>query len=152
MKFDELNEDQKMCAKQDFLLRLADKGRFVKVVYGPGNGAERDPFWKELAEADRLVPDDMMRREGVDYVPDDFSPVTDHYDQRHPSRWEEIEVRLRHVLNYTEFIKVNPEYRCLNDNPGGKIIGKIFEWIDLTLTCEFDRVRKIRANEVKGDH
>lgn len=72
MKFDELDADQKLCAKQDYLLRLAGKGRFITVIYGPGSGPERDPSYGEMAEADRLVSDETMRREGVDYVPDDF--------------------------------------------------------------------------------
>ena len=72
MKFDELDADHKLSAKQDYLLRLADKGRFIAVIYGPGNGPERDPSYGELSEADRLVDDETMRSDGVDYVPDDF--------------------------------------------------------------------------------
>lgn len=149
MKFDELNEDQKMCAKQDFMLRLADKGRFIEVIYGPGNGAERAPSWKELAEADRLVPDNMLRREDVDYVPEDFSPITDHNDHKHPSRWEEIEVRLRNRINYTRFLIENVEYQSLVDKPirVEKVLCDVFNWMDMKIKIECDRARESRKKE-----
>lgn len=70
MTFDELNSDQRTQVKQDFMLRLADKGMFIKAVYG--SGKERDPSYGELADADELIPDEWMRSECVDYSPGDF--------------------------------------------------------------------------------
>lgn len=79
MSFDELNEDQKLQVKQDFLVLLADKDMFVKTMrkwhpkeYVAEEEEERGPSWDELADAGRLVPDDAMRQEGVEYVPGDF--------------------------------------------------------------------------------
>lgn len=79
MSFDELTEDQKLQVKQDYLVRLADKDMFVKTMkewhpeaYGNEDPKEREPSWGEIADADKLVPDDVMRREGIDYVPGDF--------------------------------------------------------------------------------
>lgn len=79
MSFDELTEDQKLQAKQDYLVRLADKDMFIKTMkqwhpdaYGNEDPKERYPSWGEMADADKLVPDDVMRREGINYVPGDF--------------------------------------------------------------------------------
>lgn len=79
MTWDELSPAQKHDMKEAYLVRLADKGRFVEVVYGDGN-EERGPSYGELADADRLVPDDVMRDQGIDYVPEDCpssSPADD---------------------------------------------------------------------------
>jgi len=79
MSFDELTEEQKLQVKQDYLVRLADKDMFVKTMkewhpeaYGNEDPKERGPSWGEMADADKLVPDDVMRREGINYVPGDF--------------------------------------------------------------------------------
>ena len=77
MTWDELSPAQKRDMKEAYLVRLADEGRFVKVMYGDG-GEEREPSFGELANADRLVPDDVMRDQGIDYAPEDCpssSPV-----------------------------------------------------------------------------
>jgi len=43
----------------------------VEVIYGDGS-EERGPSWHELAIADQLVSDDVMRNQGIEYVPEDF--------------------------------------------------------------------------------
>lgn len=79
MSFDELTGDQRIQVKQDYLVRLADKDMFIKTMkqwhpdaYGNEDDEERSPSWGEMAGADKLVPDDVMRQEGVEYVPGDF--------------------------------------------------------------------------------
>lgn len=79
MLFDELTDEQKLQVKQDYLVRLADKDMFIKTMkqwhpdaYGNEDDKERAPSWGEMADADELVPDDVMRQEGVEYVSGDF--------------------------------------------------------------------------------
>ena len=79
MSFDELTGDQRIQVKQDYLVRLADKDMFIKTMkqwhpdaYGNEDDEERFPSLGEMAGADKLVPDDVMRQEGVEYVPGDF--------------------------------------------------------------------------------
>jgi hypothetical protein len=79
MSFDELTEEQKLQVKQNYLVRLADMGMFVKTMkkwhqeeYGSGEPVERGPSIFELSNADRLVPDDVISQEGVKYVSGDF--------------------------------------------------------------------------------
>lgn len=74
MKFDELTDEQRLQVKQNFLCRLADKGVLMKFLYGENSEEERGPSWEEMEEADRLVPDDLMMKENVDYFPEDFGP------------------------------------------------------------------------------
>ena len=79
MSFDELTEDHKLQAKQKYLVQLADKDMFIKTMkqwhpeaYGNEDDKERGPSWGEMSDADKLVSDDVMRNEGVEYVPGDF--------------------------------------------------------------------------------
>lgn len=80
MKYDELTPEQKHQVKQDYLVRLADKGILMQFLQGDEHEEERGPSYDELADADNLVSDDIMRKEGVDYVEGDFGP--DGYDVR----------------------------------------------------------------------
>lgn len=80
MPFDELTPKQKLQVKQDYLVRLADKGMLMQFLQGDEHEEERGPSWEEMADADKLVPDELMRSEGVDYVEDDFGP--DGYEVR----------------------------------------------------------------------
>lgn len=80
MTFDELTPEQKLQVKQDYLVRLADKGILMQFLQGDEHEEERGPSWDELADADSLVSDDIMRKEGVDYVEGDFGP--DGYEVR----------------------------------------------------------------------
>lgn len=84
MTYDELSDEQKLQAKQDYLLRLADKDMFIKTMkqwhpeeYGNEDDKERAPSWGEMSGADELVSDDVMRQEGVEYVPGDFGDEED---------------------------------------------------------------------------
>lgn len=79
MSFDELTAEQKLQAKQNFLVRIADKGMFIKTMkqwhtdaYANEDDNERGPSWGEMSDADNLVPDEVMRKEGVEYSPGDF--------------------------------------------------------------------------------
>jgi hypothetical protein len=80
MTFDELTPEQKIQVKQDYLVRLADKGILMQFLQGDEHEEERGPSYDELANADNLVSDDIMRKDGVDYVEGDFGP--DGYDVR----------------------------------------------------------------------
>ena len=70
MSYDELTPDQKLQVKQRYMMKLADEGNFVEVMYG--GGEERGPSYGELADADRLVPDDVVR-DGTMYTEEDFT-------------------------------------------------------------------------------
>ena len=80
MTFDELTPEQKLQVKQYYLMRLADKGILMQFLQGDEHEEERGPSYDELADADKLVSDDIMRNEGVDYVEEDFGP--DGYEVR----------------------------------------------------------------------
>lgn len=71
MTYDELTPDQKLQVKQRYMMKLADEGSFVEVIYG--DGEERGPSYGELADADRLVPDDVVRDENIVYTEEDFA-------------------------------------------------------------------------------
>ena len=71
MTYDELTPEQRLQVKQRYMMKLADEGNFVEVMYGDG-GEERGPSYGELADADRLVPDDVVRDRTV-YTEEDFA-------------------------------------------------------------------------------
>ena len=70
MTYDELTPDQKFQVKQGYMMKLADEGNFMVVIYG--GGEERGPSYGEIADADRLVPDDLVR-DGTLYTKEDFA-------------------------------------------------------------------------------
>lgn len=75
MTWDELSPEQKHDVKENYLVRLADEGRFVKTIYGEdADEPERGPSQGELCDADRLVSDEEMKAlcEGIAFVPEDF--------------------------------------------------------------------------------
>jgi len=74
MTFDELTPEQKLQVKQEYLVRLANKGMLMQFLQGDEHEEERDPSWEEMADADKLVPDKLVRSECVDYSDDDFGP------------------------------------------------------------------------------
>ena len=71
MFVEELNRDQLIELKQRYMFILADEGTFSEVI-------DRDydePSYQDLADADQIVPDDVVFREwdGVNFVDEDFS-------------------------------------------------------------------------------
>ena len=70
MKVTELNREQLTELKQNYMYRLAEQGTFAEVV-----GRDYDePSYGDLADADDIVPDDVVFREfeGTDFVEEDF--------------------------------------------------------------------------------
>ena len=66
----DLSREQLIELKQRYLSILSDEGSFSEVM-----GVDYDePSCSDLANADSLVPDDVIFREweGVSFVPDDF--------------------------------------------------------------------------------
>ena len=66
----ELSKDQMHELKERYLMKLADEGSFAEVLDVDYN----EPSYGDLANADQIVPDDVIFREydGVCFVPDDF--------------------------------------------------------------------------------
>ena len=65
MTWDELSPEQKLDMKKAYMEKLADEGNFISVIYG----GDRRPTIDELENADKLVPDDVMK--DGDYDADD---------------------------------------------------------------------------------
>lgn len=74
MNVHELNRKQLVELKQSYLVRLADEGNFISVIYDNGE-EERNPSYSEMADADTLVPDDIIfdTYSGTCFSTDDFS-------------------------------------------------------------------------------
>lgn len=70
MNVRELNKDQMLELKQNYLTKLADEGSYAEVM----NCDYNEPSYWDLANADDIVPDDVIFREydNVFFVPDDF--------------------------------------------------------------------------------
>lgn len=70
MTVHELNREQLIQMKQNYLCQLADCGEFAEIV-----GVDYDcPSWKDLADADEIVPDDVIFRnyDDVYFTEEDF--------------------------------------------------------------------------------
>lgn len=70
MTVHELNREQLVQLKQDYLCQLADCGEFAEIV-----GVDYDePSWGDLMLADEIVPDDVIFRnyDDVYFVEEDF--------------------------------------------------------------------------------
>ena len=70
MTIKELSREQMHELKEAYLTKLADDGTFAEVL-----GVDYDePSYGDLANADEIVPDDVIFREydGIDFVNDDF--------------------------------------------------------------------------------
>lgn len=63
MKATELNREQLICLKQQYIVDWYDTLPW-----------RESPSMKELAEADKTIPDDLVFDyfEGIDFVPEDF--------------------------------------------------------------------------------
>lgn len=75
MTYDELSPEQKHDVKENYMIRLADEGCFIRTIYGDdANEPERGPTQGELCDADELISDEEMRElsEGVAFVAEDF--------------------------------------------------------------------------------
>ena len=70
MTLQELSKDQLHELKENYLMRLADEGTFAEVMRTDYD----EPSYGDLANADSIVPDDVIEREyeGVCFVEDDF--------------------------------------------------------------------------------
>lgn len=70
MEVRELNKDQMHELKERYLMKLADEGSFAEVL----DVDYDEPSYSDLANADEIVPDDVIFREYDDvwFVPDDF--------------------------------------------------------------------------------
>ena len=123
MTFDELTSLQKIQVKQDYLVRLADKGILMQFLQGDEHEEERGPSWSELADADILVSDDIMRNEGVDYVEDDFGP--DGYEVR------DCDAILRWALKNITLDKLteeHPKARFMFDSAMMAAVAMAIDW------------------------
>lgn len=75
MRWDDLSPEQKHDVREDYMVRLADKGRFIKTIYGENaDEPERGPTQGELCDADQLISDEEMKREceNIEFVAEDF--------------------------------------------------------------------------------
>lgn len=70
MKVTELNREQLIQLKQRYLTELADEGTFAEIL----DVDYDEPSYSDLANADEIVPDDVVFRnwEGVHFVEEDF--------------------------------------------------------------------------------
>lgn len=66
----ELSKDQMHELKERYLTKLADEGSYAEILDVDYN----EPSYGDLADADELVPDDVVFRnyEGTHFVNDDF--------------------------------------------------------------------------------
>lgn len=70
MKVTVVNREQLTFLKQAYMTRLADEGLFAEIF----DVDYDEPSYADLANADELVPDDVVFREweGTDFVEEDF--------------------------------------------------------------------------------
>lgn len=76
MTWDKLSPAQKHDIKENYMVRLADEGRFIKTIYGEdAEEPERGPSQGELCDADQLISDEEMKEiyGGTVFVAEDFS-------------------------------------------------------------------------------
>ena len=69
----ELNRSQIVSLKESYLCQLAEDGTFGEIVYGDAN--IQSPAYDDFANADELVPDEIITEHYSDYVfsEDDFN-------------------------------------------------------------------------------
>ena len=75
MTWDELSPEQKHDVRENYMVKLADEGRFIKTIYGENaDELERGPTQGELCDADQLISDEEMKLEceGIEFVAEDF--------------------------------------------------------------------------------
>jgi hypothetical protein len=140
MFFSELTPEQKHDVKENFLISLADKGMFIRQMkeWHPdkyaGETEERGPSWGEMADADILVPDEVMEAEGVDYCEDDFSSSS-------ASERSDID-RLKHWIirevTTSEYMNTHPESTWMQDVLMYSAVSAVMSWARLKIIekCE----------------
>lgn len=69
----ELSHEQLVELKQAYIVELDDEGLFGEVIYGMS--AIEHPSWSDLADADEIIPDDVVYNhyEGCTFEHGDFS-------------------------------------------------------------------------------
>lgn len=70
MNVKDLSREELVELKESYMTQLANEGTFAEVF-----GVDyHEPSWGDLANADKLVPDDVVFRqyEGIEFVPEDF--------------------------------------------------------------------------------
>jgi uncharacterized short protein YbdD (DUF466 family) len=140
MTFSELSEEQKHDVKENFLISLADKDMFIRQMkeWHPdkysGETEERWPSLGEMADADILVPDEVMEAEGVDYCEDDFSSSS-------ASERSDID-RLKHWIirevTTAEYMSTHPESTWMHDVLVNSAVHAVMSWARLKIIekCE----------------
>lgn len=70
MTIKDLSKDQLHELKERYIMKLEDEGKFAEVMDVDYN----EPSYEDLANADEIVPDDVIEREYGDicFVDDDF--------------------------------------------------------------------------------
>lgn len=144
MTFDELTNDQKSEAKGAYLIRLAEKGIFIGTMrkWHPdkyaGESDERDPSYGEMADADELVPDEVMRQDWVDYREDDFSSTN-------TSERSDLD-RLKHWIirevTTTEYMRTHPESTWMHDVLVNSAVHAVMSWARLKIIEKCDEIEK----------
>ena len=144
MPFSELTDEQKHDVKENFLIRLADKDMFIKQMkeWHPDKYAweteERGPSWGEMADADILVPDEVMEAEGVDYEEGDFlergCDVHECIDSL--KRWI-----IREVTT-TEYMNTHPESKWMHDVLVNSAVNAVMSWARLKIIEKCDEMEK----------
>ena len=74
MTIQDLSKDQLHELKERYIMKLEDEGAFAEVM----DVDYDEPSYEDLANADEIVPDDVIEREyaGVCFVEDDFFCTT----------------------------------------------------------------------------
>lgn len=142
MTFDELTMEQRVDAKGAYLVRLAEKGIFIGTMrkWHPdkyaGESEERDPSYGEMADADELVPDEVMRKDGVDYCEDDFSSIN-------TSKRSDLD-RLKHWIirevTTTEYMSTHPESTWMHDVLVNSAVHAVMSWARLKIIEKCDEM------------
>lgn len=140
MTFDELTKEQKSEVKGAYLIRLAEKGIFIGTMrkWHPdkyaGESDERDPSYGEMADADELVPDEVMRQEGVSYCEGDF-PENNGEGRRDIDRLKHWIIR---EVTTTEYMSKHPESTWMHDALVNSAVHAVMSWARLKIIekCE----------------
>jgi len=116
MQWDDLNPEQKYDVKENYMVRLAEEGRFIKTIYGENSDepAERGPTQGELCLADQLISDEEMKLEckGIEFVAEDFSSSTCSTCSSQSEQWR---FTPGFVSKWAEYKLTVPQYEADHD-------------------------------------